>query len=64
MREYDEKLLKDYNVFVIENDLEDYLPRARKKFLIQRYADEALLKEKAEIEQRLKEIEEQLGSDA
>jgi hypothetical protein len=62
MREYDEKLLKDYNVFVIENDLEDYLPRARKEFVNKRYTNEALLKEKAEIEQRLKEIEEQLGS--
>jgi hypothetical protein len=64
MREYDEKLLKDYNVFVIENYLEYYLPRARKEFVNQRYLKEALLKEKAEIEQRLKEIEEQLGSDA
>jgi hypothetical protein len=62
MREYDEKLLKDYNVFVIENYLEDYLPRARKEFVNHRYTNEALLKEKAEIEQRLKEIEEQLGS--
>jgi hypothetical protein len=63
LREYDEKLLKDYNVFVIENDLEDYLPRARKEFVNKRYTNEALLKEKAEIEQRLKEIEEQLGSE-
>ena len=63
MREYDEKLLKDYNVFVIENDLENYLPRARKEFVNQRYPNEALLKEKSELEQRLKEIEEQLGSE-
>ena len=63
MREYDEKLLKDYNVFVIENDLEDYLPRARKEFVNQRYPNEALLKEKEELEARLKEIEEQLGSE-
>jgi hypothetical protein len=62
MKEYDEKLLKDYNVFVIENDLEDYLPRARKEFVNQRYTNEALLKEKSELEARLKEIEEELGS--
>jgi hypothetical protein len=63
MREYDEKLLKDYNVFVIENDLEEYLPRARRKFIQDRYTNEALLKEKEELEARLKEIEEQLGSE-
>jgi hypothetical protein len=63
MREYDEKLLKDYNVFVIENDLEEYLPRARKEFINHRYPNEALLKEKEELEARLKEIEEQLGGE-
>jgi hypothetical protein len=62
MRKYDEKLLKDYNVYVLENDLEEHLPRARKEFFNKRYPNKALLKEKAEIEQRLKEIEEQLGS--
>ena len=63
MREYDEQLLKDYNFFVIKNDLEEHLPRARKEFINRRYPNEALLKEKAEIEARLKEIEEQLGCD-
>jgi len=70
MREYDEKLLNDYNVYVLENDLEKHLPRARREFFNQRYPNEALLKEKSElearlkeIEQRLKEIEEQLGSE-
>ena len=63
MREYDEKLLKDYNVYVIENDLEEDLLKARRQFLNQRYPNEALLKEKSELEQRLKEIEEQLGSE-
>jgi hypothetical protein len=63
MREYDEKLLLHYNVYVIKNDLEENLPRARKEFFNKRYPNEALLKEKAEIEQRLKEIEEQLGGE-
>jgi hypothetical protein len=62
MREYDDKLLMDYNVFVLENDLEEYLPRARKEFVNKRYPNEALLKRKAEILAELKEIEEQLGS--
>jgi hypothetical protein len=61
MREYDEKLIVDYNVLIVKYNLAENLTKARKQFLDQRYPTEALLKEKAEIEQRLKEIEEQLG---
>jgi len=43
MREYDEKLLTDYNVYLIENDLEEDLLRAKIKFVNKRYQNEALL---------------------
>jgi len=61
MREYDEKLIVDYNVLIVKYNLAENLTKARKQFIDQRYPKEALLKEKAEIEARLKEIEQQLG---
>ena len=69
MRVYDEKLLTE---FISEIDSEalfrgkplvDTLNSLKGEFLNHRYPNEALLKEKEELEQRLKYIEEQLGSE-
>jgi hypothetical protein len=59
MREYDEQLLTEFvDAWVISGWSRSYIST----FLNNRYLNEPLLKEKAELEARLKEIEEQLGS--
>jgi hypothetical protein len=62
MREYDEKLLTEFFEAWVRKDVKGRIRSYIPTFLHQRYPNEALLKEKSELEQRLKEIEEQLGS--
>jgi hypothetical protein len=63
-REYDDVLLSDYNCLLMLNELieDGKLIKCRKEFISKRYQNESLLKEKAELEQRLKEIESKLSN--
>jgi hypothetical protein len=63
MREYDEKLLTKFVAYYQQYHHWSEFGKAKSQFLNNRYPKEALLKEKSELEARLKEIEEQLGSE-
>jgi hypothetical protein len=60
-REYDEKLLNRFTTFCTIDHSSDF-DELSEKFLNERYQNEALLKEKAELEARLKEIESKLSN--